>query len=165
MLLLRYIRVVPTHLATIGNRMKFTLGQAAQEAGRNKSTLSRDIAKGRLSAERQVDGSYLIDPSELYRVYPKSPHNNGMATVANATVEAGAQAQLQLLQAQLDAALQRVADKERHLQDKESQLSDLQKDRDHWRQHAERSSLMIEDMRKKEEAVKAEPPKKRSWFK
>ena len=48
--------------------MKHTLGQAAKECGVSKSTLSRWIKKGRVSAERQEDGSFLIDASELNRI-------------------------------------------------------------------------------------------------
>ncbi|WMS45378.1 hypothetical protein RDV64_23790 (plasmid) [Acuticoccus sp. MNP-M23] len=46
---------------------KLTLGLAAREAGISKPTLSKAIKDGRLSAERQDDGSYAIDPSELAR--------------------------------------------------------------------------------------------------
>ena len=50
--------------------MRYTLGTAAQAAGVAKSTLSRAIHSGKLSAERQDDGSYAIDASELHRVFP-----------------------------------------------------------------------------------------------
>lgn len=52
--------------------MKLTLGQAAKEAGVSKPTLSRAIKSGKLSAEKQADGSFSIDPAELFRVYPRS---------------------------------------------------------------------------------------------
>ena len=46
-----------------------------------------------------------------------------------------------------------------------SQLEDVQKDRDHWRNHAERSTLLLEDLRQKEATKAAEPaPKKKGWF-
>lgn len=50
--------------------MHLTLGQAARETGKSKSTLTRAIKSGRLSALRGDDGSYLIDPAELFRVWP-----------------------------------------------------------------------------------------------
>ncbi len=49
--------------------MKFTLTQAAIETGKDRSTLYRAIKKGKLSGELQADKSYLIDSSELFRVY------------------------------------------------------------------------------------------------
>lgn len=53
--------------------MKLTLGQAAKECGISKGTLSKAIKNGRLSAERQPDNSFLIDPAELFRVFPRKP--------------------------------------------------------------------------------------------
>src|SRR3954451_762587 len=51
----------------------FTLARAAKEAGISKPTLSKAIKEGRLSAEKQPDGSYRIQPAELFRVYPPEP--------------------------------------------------------------------------------------------
>lgn len=50
--------------------MQLSLSAAAKEIDRSKSTLSRAIKQGRLSAVRCEDGSYRIDPAELYRVFP-----------------------------------------------------------------------------------------------
>ena len=49
-----------------------TLGQAAKEAGISKPTLSKAIKSGRISATKQEDGSFSIDPAELFRVYPRN---------------------------------------------------------------------------------------------
>jgi hypothetical protein len=49
--------------------MKLSLGQAAKETGLDKSTISRAIKTGRLSAERKDSGGYEIDPAELFRVF------------------------------------------------------------------------------------------------
>jgi excisionase family DNA binding protein len=48
--------------------MQVTLGQAAKQLGIGKATLSRYIKQGKLSAEKQEDGSYRIDVSELDRI-------------------------------------------------------------------------------------------------
>ena len=50
--------------------MQLSLSAAAKEVDRPKSTLSRAIGEGRLSATRCENGSYQIDPAELYRVFP-----------------------------------------------------------------------------------------------
>jgi len=47
-----------------------TLGEAEDEVGVAKSTISRAIKAGRLSASRNEHGHYQIDPAELFRVYP-----------------------------------------------------------------------------------------------
>src|SRR5512144_2228598 len=50
--------------------MAYTRGQAARAAGVSKTTIQRAIKSGRLSASRQDDGSYVIDPAELHRAFP-----------------------------------------------------------------------------------------------
>ena len=47
-----------------------TLNQAAREAGKSKSTLLEAIRGGRLSATKDGQGHYQIDPAELFRVWP-----------------------------------------------------------------------------------------------
>ena len=52
--------------------MSFSISRAAKETGLSKSTVSRAIKAGRISAQKQDDGSFLIDPAELFRVYPRA---------------------------------------------------------------------------------------------
>ena len=47
-----------------------TLGQSALATGLSKPTIQRAIKGGRISATKNDDGSYSIDPSELHRVFP-----------------------------------------------------------------------------------------------
>ena len=51
--------------------MSFSITRAAKETGLSKSTISRAVKAGKISAARQDDGSYLIDPAELFRAYPR----------------------------------------------------------------------------------------------
>jgi excisionase family DNA binding protein len=51
---------------------ELSLREAAQQAGTSKSTILRAVKAGRLSATRDDDGGYRIDPAELHRVYPWS---------------------------------------------------------------------------------------------
>jgi hypothetical protein len=57
----------------------YTLGEAARASGKGKSTIAKAIKSGRISATRDPDGSYQIDPAELHRVYPvtSTPHGSG----------------------------------------------------------------------------------------
>jgi hypothetical protein len=59
-----------------GVRM-YSLGQAARAVGKAKSTISRDVKNGRISATRNANGSLAIDPAELHRVYPAMAMPNG----------------------------------------------------------------------------------------
>jgi excisionase family DNA binding protein len=101
--------------------MPLTLGQAAQETGKSKPTILKAIRSGRLSATK--DGiEWRIEPSELFRVYPKSkPLDDVSDEKVNPPVNP---VELAVLRARLDAA--------------EKQIEDLKEDRDHWRQQANR---------------------------
>ena len=93
--------------------MAYTLGTAAKETGKSKTTIKRAIDKGRLSAKKNEAGEWEIDPAELHRVYP--------LTVAQVD---------RIEQAELDAAHRRIA----HL---ERTIEDLREDRNHWRKQAD----------------------------
>ena len=55
--------------------MPYTLAEAAQAAGRGKTTLLRMIRSGRLSAARDpVTGGWMVEPAELHRLYPPARH-------------------------------------------------------------------------------------------
>lgn len=56
---------------------QLTLGQAAKRVGKSKSTLTRAIQNGKLSAHRQDDNSYGIDTAELFRVWPATGAHQG----------------------------------------------------------------------------------------
>jgi hypothetical protein len=62
--------------------MKYTLGKAAEATGKSKTTIHRAINSGKLSAVRNEQGEYEIDPSELMRVYdivtPEPQKRNNM---------------------------------------------------------------------------------------
>ena len=50
--------------------MSYTVGQAAKATGKSKPTISRAIRTGIISATKNENGSYTIDPAELHRVFP-----------------------------------------------------------------------------------------------
>jgi hypothetical protein len=59
--------------ATKSNPMPLSLQQAATATGKQKSTISRAIKSGRVSATITESGTYQIDPAELFRVFPPKP--------------------------------------------------------------------------------------------
>lgn len=93
--------------------MQLSLGQAARQTGKSKSTLTRAIKSGRLSAHRSDDGSYLIEPSELFRVWPAT----GSATLdapPSGEPHATPDDTLAVMRVRLEAA-QAALDREREL--------------------------------------------------
>ena len=53
----------------------YTLAQAIAATGRSRSTLIRAIRKGTITATRDEAGTYLVEPSELHRVFPAAEHD------------------------------------------------------------------------------------------
>lgn len=103
--------------------MSYTLGQAAVAVKKSKSTISKAIKNGVISAERQPNGSFKIDPSELHRVFPAnniSEHMQPLDRTPQDTLE----------------TLVKVAQLEAKLEASEKRVEDLEKDRDVWRQQA-----------------------------
>ena len=109
--------------------MVYTLGEAAKATGKSKATLSKAIKIGRISAQKDETGVFRIDPSELHRVYPINAHHKQKQTQPNSVGEADNSGLIRELQARLEAAQERIADKE-------SVIADLREDRDRWRQQA-----------------------------
>ena len=108
-----------------------TVGQAAKQVGKAKTTISRAIKAGKLSAERRDDGSYAIEPSELHRAFP--PKNE---TVANASVtQPSATQQIEALEREKELLKQLV-------QEQRNRIDGLEADK-------ERVWALLEDMRSK----------------
>lgn len=104
-----------------------TLGQAAKETGKQKSTILGAIRGGRLSATRDEKKQWQIDPAELFRVYAAQPQPERDETQPN-TTEQPLEISRILAKEQEERARER-----RQL---ENTIEDLRADRDHWRQQA-----------------------------
>ena len=144
---------------------KFSLGQAAKLVGVGKTTLTRNIKSGRLSAERRFDGSYLIEASELARVYELSPETvaTGRKTdpvVHTATPAESAPAPDDTLAVRLARLEGELAGLKAVLDEVKSGREELRADRDQWRAQAERLALA----RPSAGDLAAEPPANRSWW-
>ena len=103
--------------------MKHTAGTAAKAVGKTKSTITKAIASGKLSAIKNDNGAWEIDASELYRVYPPTPLET-VKIEQNDTLKemVGNSKEIEALERLLKAA--------------EEQIYDLKADRDEWRKQA-----------------------------
>lgn len=119
--------------------MAYTLGEAAKATGMSKATLSKAIKSGRISAKKGDTGAFQIDPSELHRVYPVNVHAEHISTQNETPTNTENASTIRELQARLEAARERLADKE-------SVIADLREDRDKWRQQA---TALLSDQRPK----------------
>lgn len=99
-----------------------TLGQAAKEARVSKSTVSKALKSGRLSYVSKTSAGYEIDPAELFRVFPKKPQEPVAIEQPATSPETG------------------ITDR-REVELLREQLEDIRKDRDAWREQAQRLAL------------------------
>ena len=126
--------------------MAYTLGQAAQAADVSKTTIRRAIGKGRLSAARREDGSYEIDPAELYRAFPC--HGNAAGTMAR-SVTASDTGELPV---EVEMLRERLIEKDETIGDLRRRLDESEAER---RQAQERLTVLLTDQR---------PPRRRRWW-
>jgi hypothetical protein len=108
----------------------YTVGTAAKATGKSKSTISRDIDKGKISAVKNDDGSYSIDPSELHRVYPPVGTGNGLNECqSNDLQPLGGSAETDGLERELQHARERLSllqvEREREREQSLEQIEDL----------------------------------------
>src|SRR5262249_57525855 len=83
------------------------LEQADKETGMDKSTISRAIKSGKLSATRKENGGYEIDPAELFRVFaPASKKMEPPALAPNTAMDGSSENQA--LRLQWEAAALRI---------------------------------------------------------
>jgi hypothetical protein len=137
--------------------MKHTLGQAAKECQVSKSTLSRWIKKGRISAEPQEDGSFLIDASELNRIKELQEQAVARNSSGNSSMQRMEPPhETSVLQVEIEMLRERLNEKDATIrelrQDKERAIKDLQKERDEWREQAKRQTLLLTQVQQEQPA-------------
>ena len=66
---------------------KLSAKQAAKEIGKATSTVTTAIKQGRLSALKNDNGSFEIEPAELFRVFPPKPTNQTRQDPEDKTIE------------------------------------------------------------------------------
>src|SRR3954451_20710929 len=134
--------------------MPLTLAQAAEATERSRSTLLRAIRKGQISASRDAAGGFLVEESELARVFPirgrDAADGEPMPSLAEAL-------------ARLDAAEARIADKDAAIDDLRNRLDEERADRrqalDRLAAAQERIAALLTDQRST-----APVSARRSWW-
>lgn len=135
--------------------MSYTLGEAAKATGKSKAAISRAIKMHRISAVRQDDGSFSIDPAELHRVYPPvqvEQEDQQLPLNTDTTAE------IRELRAKLEAAAERIADKDAVIDDLRQRLDREGEER---RQAQAQLTALLTDQRQETSSEAPTPPKRR----
>jgi hypothetical protein len=102
----------------------YSVSQAAAAVGRDRSSIRRAIAAGRVSAVRDgASGEWRIDPAELHRVYPPA-HAPGAHQGDASPRPTDQDARLAVAEARLADALDQIADLRRRLDTATAQLGE-----------------------------------------
>ena len=133
--------------------MSITLTEAVKITGKSKSTLTRAIASGKLSASRSEDEkTYMVDESELARVFPFVSANHGSPPVTSPE-SLPAELELALVKTQIAEIKQMHR---REVDRMESQIDDLKQERDDWKTQASNQTLLL----RHEQERQVKPPKR-----
>ena len=108
--------------------VEVSASQAAKKVGKSVPTITRAIKNGKLSAKARDGGGWVIDTSELFRVWP------AVTTEGNVTVN-----KLQYETPQGNNVLQREVDLLREM------LNEAKADRDSWKEQAQKITALIEN--------------------
>lgn len=112
--------------------VEVSASQAAKKVGKSVPTITRAIKNGKLSANPRDGGGWIIDTSELFRVWP------AITSDSNVTVN-----KLQNETPSETNALQREVDLLREM------LDEARSDRDSWKEQANKVTALIEDQNTK----------------
>lgn len=110
---------------------KLSLNKAAKEASIAKSTLLEALNSGRMSAGKNDKGHWQIDPSELFRVFPKTgpterekPKPTPSESLQKTTENGALKVEVKMLR---------------------EMLEEIRADRDSWKDQAQKITALIED--------------------
>lgn len=136
--------------------MQYTAGQAAKAAGVSTATITRAIKRGQVSALKDDNGSWRIDPAELHRVFPllatQDPLKDLVQEVETPLQDNDLRLEVVRLEERLKAAeaLKAMSDELREA---------AEQDRDAWRMQAERLTKVLPPP-----SAITEPQKRQGWW-
>lgn len=110
--------------------MKLSANEAAKRTGKSVPTITRAIKSGKISAEKNGKGGYLIEPSELFRAFPAitEPNDETPQTLYYETHKSYPHETLSL---------------QERVSSLEAALADAKAERDEWRDQAKRLAMAL----------------------
>lgn len=143
--------------------IKLSLNKAAKEAGVAKATLLEALKSGRVSASKSEKGHWEIDPSELFRVFPKTgsenlqepiptPRENHSKTSQNGALEV----EVKMLREQLAFV---ATERDREREQLGEQIQTLRDQMERQSADHRQALALLTDQR-----VKSAPAEKKGWL-
>jgi hypothetical protein len=112
--------------------MPYSLKDAADATGKSKPTILRAIQSGKVSAEKDANGEWQIEPAELHRVYPPVTERTVTdTTTSNDTQHHNLPFEMGVLTGEVEQLREQLAslnlDRERERREATDQIEDLRK--------------------------------------
>lgn len=145
--------------------MKLSASKAAKETGKSIPTITRAIKSGKLSAEKQPDGGYLIDAAELFRVFdPVTSEGNETPSMLGIETPLSDRA----LQGELETLRERLrmteAERDRERLQLTDQIDDLRRRLDDESSERRKLTMMLTDQTARPAPPVAVEAPKRFWW-
>ena len=126
----------------------YSLKQAADAVGRGKPAILKAIKSGRISAHKDDNGQWQIDPAELHRVYP-------MRTGNGSGSETGEREEIVRSLSKLDREIELLRER---LGEKDELIADLRTERDRLLAVIETQATQVKQL------TDERPAQHRSWW-
>ena len=126
----------------------YSLKQAADAVGRGKPAILKAIKSGRISAHKDDNGQWQIDPAELHRVYP-------MLTGNGSGSETGEREEIVRSLSKLDREIELLRER---LGEKDELIADLRTERDRLLAVIETQATQVKQL------TDERPAQHRSWW-
>jgi hypothetical protein len=131
----------------------YSLKQAADAVGRGKPAILKAIKNGRISAKKDDNGQWQIDPAELHRVYPVTAAGNGSDTVSGERQETPKESSV--IAADIEMLRERLAEKD-------ALIADLRTERDRLLGIVETQAQQVKLLTDQRPAT--QPAVRRGWW-
>lgn len=133
--------------------MPYTLKQAAEATSKSKPTILRAIQRGKISAQKDADGEWRIEPAELHRVYPPVA-GSGTHTVVDVMGER--EGELRALRREMEVRDEKLAavegERERERQLMQDTIDDLRRRLDTEAEERRKLVALLTDQRSRKAA-------------
>jgi len=140
--------------------MKHTLGTAAKACGVARSTIYRAIKSGKISADKDANGNFQIEPAELHRVFPtteqKQSAQHEMSQRAINEKTASATGETAVLFTKISGLEALIKEKDETLKDLRNRLDQTEQARQEADQERREAQRILTDQRTKPEPTPTE---------
>ncbi len=132
--------------------MNLSAKEAAKQVGMSKQNIIRAIHRGQLSATRNENNEFVIDSSELFRVFQPATTT---VTSTDSVVDTPALESSDSAQYELALLRERLNDKDAMLRDKDDVIRDLRHRLDAEAEERRKLTMILTDTQKQVETPKS----------